>query len=124
MPFIIMEACEGTCDASCIHVCPVDCIYPPKGFKLESEEDKEKIRAAGEQLYINPDECIDCGACEPECPVEAILPEEEVPDDQKEYIRKNYERFGIEIPSQGNPPGDIIKIKTKFLVIMTQNEKH
>jgi NAD-dependent dihydropyrimidine dehydrogenase PreA subunit len=97
MPFIITEACEGVCDTSCVDVCPVDCIYPPKNYNLESTEDKEKIRAANEQLYINPEECIDCGACEPECPVEAIYPEEEVPENLKQFIRKNYERFGIEV---------------------------
>jgi len=97
MPFIITEACEGVCDTSCIDVCPVDCIYPPKGYTLESPADKEKLRAANEQLYINPEECIDCGACEPECPVEAIYPEEEVPEELKHFINKNYERFGIEV---------------------------
>ena len=53
------------------------------------------MRAAKEMLYIHPDECIDCGACEPECPVEAIFPEDEIPDDQKDFIRINYERFGM-----------------------------
>jgi len=97
MTFIITDACEGVCDASCLKVCPVDCIYPPKGYKVITEADKEKIRLENEQLYINPDECIDCGACEPECPVEAILPEDEVPADQKQSILKNYQRFGINI---------------------------
>ncbi|HEU4558886.1 MAG TPA: ferredoxin, partial [Longimicrobium sp.] len=50
MPYVITEPCIGTKDGSCVEVCPVDCIY-------ESED----------QYYINPDECIDCGACEPEC---------------------------------------------------------
>ncbi|MDZ7312722.1 MAG: ferredoxin family protein [candidate division KSB1 bacterium] len=46
-------------------------------------------------LYIHPQECIDCGACEPECPVEAIFPESEVPEKWKEYIDYNYVAFGI-----------------------------
>jgi ferredoxin len=51
-------------------------------------------------LFIHPDECIDCGACEPECPVTAIFPEEDVPGQLKQYIQKNKEVF------QGpNPPG-------------------
>jgi ferredoxin len=57
MPYVITEPCIGTKDASCVEVCPVDCIY-------EGED----------QYYIHPDECIDCGACEPECPVTAIFP--------------------------------------------------
>src|SRR5881409_2259773 len=59
-------------DLSCVDVCPVDCIY-------EGED----------QLYIHPDECIDCGACEPECPVTAIFPEEDTPPQWKSYIAKN-----------------------------------
>ena len=61
MPYIITEACINIKDKSCVDVCPVDCIYE-----------------GPEMLYIHPDECIDCGACEPECPVTAIFPEEDV----------------------------------------------
>ena len=57
MTYIIAEPCIGEKDASCVAVCPVDCIY-------EAEN----------QYFIHPDECIDCGACEPECPVTAIFP--------------------------------------------------
>lgn len=95
MAYIITEPCVGVCDTGCVNVCPVDCIYPAEGHTFETEEGKEKMRAAKEMLYIHPDECIDCGACEPECPVEAIFPEDEVPDDQKDFIRINYERFGM-----------------------------
>jgi len=56
MPYVITEACIGVKDRACVDVCPVDCIY-------EGED----------QLYIHPDECIDCGACEPECPVSDLL---------------------------------------------------
>ena len=66
MTYVITEACIGVKDRACVDVCPVDCIY-------ESED----------QLYIHPDECIDCGACEPECPVSAIFPEEDVPDNMQ-----------------------------------------
>ena len=62
MAYIIAEPCIGTKDASCVAVCPVDCIYE-----------------GDDQYYINPDECIDCGACEPECPWEAIFTEDDVP---------------------------------------------
>ena len=63
MTYIITEPCIDVKDTACVDVCPVDCIHPRKD---ESEFD------SAPQLYINPDECIDCGACEPACPVEAI----------------------------------------------------
>ena len=73
MAYIIAEPCVGTCDTACVEVCPVDCIHPKKedwdakGYDENNLEDK--------LLYIDPEECIDCGACEPECPVEAICEE-------------------------------------------------
>jgi NAD-dependent dihydropyrimidine dehydrogenase PreA subunit len=70
MAYVITEPCIGTKDASCVDVCPVDCIHPRK-----DEADFDPVP----QLYIDPDECIDCGACEPECPVNAIFPEDQVP---------------------------------------------
>lgn len=99
MSYIIGKPCDGVCDTACVHVCPVDCIHGPidiegRGAEVEgmSEEDKK-----GKQLYINPAECIDCGACIPECPVEAIYPNEEDAienDGTDEYVKKNYEFFG------------------------------
>ena len=80
MTYVITEACIGTKDRSCVDVCPVDCIH--------DEGD------ADQQLYIDPDECIDCGACEPVCPVEAIFPEDEVPEKWSAFIQKNYDYFG------------------------------
>ena len=68
MPYVITEACKSTKDRACVDVCPVDCIYE-----------------GPEQLYIHPDECIDCGACEPECPVNAIFPEESLPPEWASY---------------------------------------
>ena len=76
MTYIITEACIGVKDRGCVDVCPVDCIYE-----------------GPDQLYIHPDECIDCGACEPECPVTAIFPEADVPETWASYIRKNYAYF-------------------------------
>lgn len=84
MAFVITEPCIGTKDTSCVDVCPVECIHPMK--------DDERFEEA-EQLYIDPDECIDCGACEPECPVEAIFPEDEVPEKWQSYIQKNADYF-------------------------------
>ena len=78
MAYVITEPCIGLKDRSCVDVCPVDCIYG-------TDED--------DQLYIHPDECIDCGACEPECPVSAIFDEAAVPDQWKSYIDKNAQYF-------------------------------
>lgn len=92
MAYIIAEPCVGTCDTACVEVCPVDCIHPKKedwdakGYDENNLEDK--------LLYIDPEECIDCGACEPECPVEAIFEESEVPEEWNKYIKMNYEWFG------------------------------
>ncbi len=96
MAFIITEPCIGTCDTSCVEVCPVDCIHGP----LPVDEIKA-LQAAGEtdqladvMMYIDPDICIDCGACEPECPVEAIFEEDDVPAGQEKYIELNADYFG------------------------------
>jgi ferredoxin len=68
-----------------VEVCPVDCIHPTK-----EEADFE----SAEQLYIDPETCIDCGACEPVCPVTAIFPEEELPDKWKAFTAKNAAYYG------------------------------
>jgi len=81
MTYVITEPCIGVKDRACVDVCPVDCIY---------EDEK--------MLYIHPDECIDCGACEPECPVNAIFPEEDVPENQKEYTAINKDIFNSDTP--------------------------
>ena len=74
MTFVIGEKCLGERYATCVDVCPVDCIYSKKGDN---------------QLFINPEECIDCAACEPVCPVNAIYPEEEVPKKETASIDLN-----------------------------------
>ena len=81
MPYIITEACIGVKDRACVDVCPVDCNY-------EGED----------QQFIHPDECIDCGACEPECPVSAIYPEEDVPETLRTFVAKNKEIFDSDTP--------------------------
>lgn len=72
MPYVITEPCIGVKDKSCMTVCPVDCIYE-----------------GDDMLYIHPDECIDCGLCESECPVTAIFVDSDVPASWREYIEKN-----------------------------------
>jgi ferredoxin len=74
MPFVIADACIGVKDKACVGVCPVDCIYD---FDGEA------------QLYIHPDECIECGACAPVCPVNAIFVDSEVPSDKQSFIELN-----------------------------------
>ena len=81
MTYIITEPCIDVKDKSCVDVCPVDCIH---------EVDR--------MLVIDPEECIDCGACEPECPVTAIFPEEDVPANMTSYIEKNKEVFNSDSP--------------------------
>jgi NAD-dependent dihydropyrimidine dehydrogenase PreA subunit len=71
--YIIAEPCIDLKDRSCVDVCPVDCIHE-----------------ASRILVIDPEECIDCGACEPECPVEAIFPEDALPEKWRPFVRINY----------------------------------
>ena len=97
MPYIITEPCLSTCDTACVEVCPVDCIHGPEDIEdcgLETKE--EGFNPKGKMLYINPNECIDCGACEPECPVVAIYEEDAVPDKWIEFIKINYDFFGLD----------------------------
>lgn len=84
MTYVITSPCIGVKDASCVDVCPVDCIHPTNS---------EASFATDEQLYINPDECIDCGACEPACPVTAIFEESAVPIKEKHFTQINADYF-------------------------------
>jgi NAD-dependent dihydropyrimidine dehydrogenase PreA subunit len=84
MTFVITAGCIDVLDKSCIEECPVDCIYE-----------------GGRMLYIHPDECVDCGACEPVCPQEAIYHEEDVPDHLSVFTVANREFFA----ELGNPGG-------------------
>ncbi len=81
MAYIITRLCRDCLDTDCVEVCPVDCIYSYKGSDTETFPN---------QLYINPDECIDCGACEPECPWQAIFEEVAVPELFKDDTALNY----------------------------------
>jgi NAD-dependent dihydropyrimidine dehydrogenase PreA subunit len=75
MTYTICEPCIDVMDKSCVEVCPVDCIH------YDEADDRT--------LFIDPDECIDCGACEPACPVTAIFAEDDVPDNWKDYTPLN-----------------------------------
>ena len=81
MPFIITDPCIETKDTACVDVCPVDCIHPRKD---------EAEFAQATMLYIHPEECIDCGACVPACPVAAIYESiDATPPNQKDLIEAN-----------------------------------
>ena len=84
MTYIITEPCVGVKDASCVDVCPVDCIYA-------NDDDN--------MFYIHPEECIDCAACEPVCPVVAIFAEEDTPPEWDSYTALNYTYFGFDPPT-------------------------
>jgi len=72
MTHVVTEACIKCKYTDCVDVCPVDCFYEGPNF-----------------LVINPDECIDCAVCIPECPVSAIYAEEDVPEDQHSFVQIN-----------------------------------
>ena len=87
MPYVITEACIDVKDRACVDVCPVDCIYE-----------------GGDQLYIHPIECIDCGLCAPVCPVFAIFSEGEVPGEWEHAVEANAAFFRTH-PAATRAPG-------------------
>jgi len=88
MAYVITKPCLGTMDRSCVEVCPVDCFYM---IKKQKYNDMFGVgpTAKGEygMLMIHPDQCINCGACETECPVEAIYEDTGVPSDMKDFVK-------------------------------------
>lgn len=88
MTYVISSACVDVMHKSCVQVCPVDCIY-------------EGARA----LYINPDECVDCGACRLECEVGAIYYETDLPDAEQRHLVDNAAFFGKTLPGRDAPLG-------------------
>ena len=72
MPYVVAEPCINCKHTDCVEVCPVDCFYEGPNF-----------------LVIHPDECIDCNACVPVCPVEAIFPDDELPEEWAHYAEWN-----------------------------------
>ena len=81
MAYVIAEPCIDVKDKACVDECPVDCIY--EGPRM---------------LYIHPDECVDCDACVPVCPVTAIFPEDDLPAEWKQFTEVNAEWFEIDRP--------------------------
>jgi ferredoxin len=91
MPYIVAEPCIRCKYTDCVEVCPVDCFYEGPNM-----------------LVIHPDECIDCGACEPVCPTKAIFPEDSLPEQWKEYVQLNADlsRKWPQITEKKDPPPD------------------
>jgi NAD-dependent dihydropyrimidine dehydrogenase PreA subunit len=92
MTYVIAQPCVDVMDRACVDECPVGCIYE-----------------GGRSLYIHPDECVDCGACEPVCPVEAIFYEDDLPEHLHAYLADNDEFFSRPLPGReqalGSPGG-------------------
>jgi NAD-dependent dihydropyrimidine dehydrogenase PreA subunit len=84
MAYIIAEPCIDVKDTACVDACPVDCIHPKKG-EADFEENT--------QLSIHPQECIDCGACVPVCPVSAIFSLDDLPSQWERFARTNADYF-------------------------------
>ncbi len=89
MTYVIIEHCIDVMDRSCVDVCPVDCIY---------EGDRK--------LYVNPAECIDCGACENACPVDAIWPADDVVAASRAHVADNADFFYTALPGRDTAVGD------------------
>jgi NAD-dependent dihydropyrimidine dehydrogenase PreA subunit len=88
MTYVIAEPCIDVMDRACVEECPVDCIYE-----------------GGRSLYIHPDECVDCGACEPVCPVEAIYYEDDLPERWQIYTADNALFSTEPLPGRDAPLG-------------------
>ena len=105
MTYVVVDACIKCKLMDCVEVCPVDCFHEGPNF-----------------LVIDPDECIDCTLCEPECPVEAIYSEDEIPAGQEQYLELNAE-LSLEWPvitEMKDPPADAdewreVKDKLQYL---------
>src|SRR6185437_13995936 len=96
MTYVIGEPCIDVMDRACVDECPVDCIYE-----------------GGRALYIQPDECVDCGACEPVCPVEAIYYEDDLPEKWRVFATDNARFFTEPLPGRDEPldsPGGAAKL--------------
>ncbi len=91
MTFVVLESCIKCKYTDCVEVCPVDCFHEGPNM-----------------LVIDPDECIDCTLCEPQCPVDAIVPEEEIPEGQEQFLQLNAElsRDWPVLSERKDPPPD------------------
>lgn len=89
MPFVIAEPCIDVMDRACVEECPVDCIYQ-----------------GNRKMYVNPDECIDCGACETVCPVDAVTADRTTPPERMVHLADNRAFFQEVLPGRDAPLGN------------------
>jgi ferredoxin len=95
---VISEPCIDVKDQSCVEVCPVDCIHSTD---------------SSNQYFIDPDECIDCGVCEPECPPEAILPDSDNEAEKWLELNREYSEIWPNITRKGEAPADAEEFRDK-----------
>jgi NAD-dependent dihydropyrimidine dehydrogenase PreA subunit len=106
--YVISQPCVDVKDRACVDECPVDCIYEGKRM-----------------LYIHPDECVDCGACEPVCPVEAIFYEDDTPEEWKGYYDANVHFFDdLGSPGGAAKMGEIDHDHPMIAALPPQNQDH
>ena len=106
MTYLVNDKCIKCKHTTCVDVCPVDCFYEGKNM-----------------LVIKPDECIDCGVCEPECPVDAIISDNDDKDKKWLEINKKYADIWPNINEKKDPPGDAEKwqnVKDKYNKFFSQ----
>ena len=96
MTFVVIDACIRCKHTDCVEVCPVDCFYEGENM-----------------LVIDPDECIDCGVCEPECPIDAILPDTESGAEKWVEINRKYAEVWPNITQQKDPMPEAEELKDK-----------
>ena len=96
MTYVVTDACVKCKYTDCVEVCPVDCFYEGENF-----------------LVIHPEECIDCGVCEPECPVEAIVSDVEDPDGKWLKINTEYSTVWPNITQKKEAPSDADDFQTE-----------
>ena len=96
MTYLVKDECIKCKLMDCVEVCPVDCFYEGKNM-----------------LVIKPDECIDCGVCEPECPIDAIVPDTLGDNDKWLDLNKKYSEIWPNISARKDPPEDHEKYKNE-----------
>jgi len=109
MTFVVTEACIKCKYTDCVEVCPVDCFYEGENM-----------------VVINPEQCIDCGVCEPECPAEAIIPDTSSGSERWVELNQKYANLWPNITVQKKPypaADEWIQVKNKFEKYFSENEK-
>ncbi|MBL4849981.1 MAG: 4Fe-4S binding protein [Planctomycetes bacterium] len=98
MAYVITDLCAGVCEGECVDSCPTDAIDGPLDLQvlLGGGPAADALRKSGVQLYINPDDCIDCGACVAVCPTQAIVHEDDLSPSQERFRGINAAFYGLE----------------------------